>query len=117
MTHRASIFGPAATTPQAISGAVVAFALSLLVGFELGQDDDSTVFAALLVGLAVLMIGLKRRRPASRRTRRSMTDVLPFEAHPLGLPSAAERRKARVGCSGSGVHMGPPLARRVPAWR
>ena len=41
-------------------GARVALALALLVGFGLKQGADSAVFTALLVGLAVLMIGLKR---------------------------------------------------------
>ena len=61
MNLRASIFGPATTKTQAGAvGAVVAFTLALLVGFGLKQGADSAVFAALLVGLAVLMIGLKR---------------------------------------------------------
>ena len=60
MNLRASIFGPATTKTQAVVGAVVAFALALLVGFGLKQGADSAVFTALLVGLAVLMIGLKR---------------------------------------------------------
>jgi xanthine/uracil permease len=66
MSLRASIFGPAATKTQAFTGAVVASALSLLVGFGLKQDADSAVFTALLVGLAVLMIGLKRIHTARR---------------------------------------------------
>jgi uncharacterized membrane protein YeaQ/YmgE (transglycosylase-associated protein family) len=61
---RASIFGPASTTTQAIVGAVVAFALALLIGFGLKQGTDSAVFTASLVGLAVLLIGLKRRDTA-----------------------------------------------------
>lgn len=64
MNLRASIFGPAST--QAVVGAVVAFALALLIGFGLEQGADSAVFTALLVGLAVLMIGLKRSRTARR---------------------------------------------------
>jgi xanthine/uracil permease len=66
MNLRASIFGPAATKAQAIFGAVVASALSLLVGFGLKQDAGSAVFTALLVGSAVLMIGLKRISTAPR---------------------------------------------------
>jgi hypothetical protein len=61
---RASIFGPASTTTQAVVGAVVAFALALLIGFGLKQGADSAVFTALLVAVAVLMIGLKRRDTA-----------------------------------------------------
>jgi hypothetical protein len=60
MNLRASIFGPAGTKIQAVVGAVVAFALALLIGFGLEQGAESAVFTALLVGLAVLMIGLKR---------------------------------------------------------
>ncbi len=60
MSFRASIFGPATTKTQAVVGAVVAFALALLVGFGLKQGADSAVFTELLVGLAVLMIGLQR---------------------------------------------------------
>lgn len=63
---RASIFGPAATTTQAIVGAVISFALALLVGFGLNQGADSAVFTAALIGVAVLMIGLKRARTAQR---------------------------------------------------
>lgn len=66
MNLRASIFGPASTNTQAAVGAVVAFALALLIGFGLEQGADSAVFTALLVGLAVLMIGLKRSRAARR---------------------------------------------------
>jgi hypothetical protein len=66
MNLRANIFGPARTKTQAIVGAVVAFALALLIGFGLEQGADSAVFTALLVGLAVLMIGLKRSRTARR---------------------------------------------------
>jgi hypothetical protein len=51
---------------QAVVGAVVAFALALLIGFGLEQGSDSAVFTALLVRLAVLMIGLKRSRTARR---------------------------------------------------
>jgi uncharacterized protein YacL len=61
MNPRRSIFGPASTTIQAIVGAIVALALALLVGFALKQGPESVMFTALLVGLAVLMIGLKRR--------------------------------------------------------
>ena len=60
MTLRASICGPATTKTQTVVGAVVAFALALLVGLGLKQGTDSSVFTALLIGLAVLMIGLKR---------------------------------------------------------
>jgi hypothetical protein len=63
---RASIFGPASTKAQAVVGAVVGFALALLTGFGLKQGADSAVFTAVLVGLAVLMIGLKRRDTARR---------------------------------------------------
>jgi hypothetical protein len=66
MSLRASIFGPASTTTQAVVGAVVAFTLALLIGFGLKQGADSAVFTALLVGLAVLIIGLKRRDTARR---------------------------------------------------
>jgi len=66
MSLRASVFGPASTKAQAVFGAVVAFALALLVGFGLRQGADSAVFTALLVGLAVLMIGLKRSGTARR---------------------------------------------------
>jgi uncharacterized membrane protein YeaQ/YmgE (transglycosylase-associated protein family) len=66
MSLRASIFGPASTTIQAVVGAVVAFVLALLIGFGLNQGADSAVFTAALVGLAVLMIGLKRRDTAGR---------------------------------------------------
>ena len=66
MHLRASIFGPAVTTTQAIVGAVVSFALALLVGFGLNQGADSAVFTAALIGVAVLMIGLKRVRTAQR---------------------------------------------------
>jgi hypothetical protein len=66
MNLRASIFGPASTRTQAVVGAVVAFALALLIGFGLEQGADSAAFTALLVGLAVLMIGLKRSRTARR---------------------------------------------------
>jgi hypothetical protein len=62
----ASIFGPARTTTQAVVGAVVTFALVLLIGLGLNQGADSAVFTALLVGLAVLMIGLKARDIARR---------------------------------------------------
>jgi hypothetical protein len=64
MNLRASILGPATTKIQAIVGAVVAFALALLVGFGLKQGSDSAVFTAVLIGLAVLMIGLKRSAAA-----------------------------------------------------
>jgi predicted Kef-type K+ transport protein len=60
MNLRASIFGPARTKTQAVVGAVVAFALALLVGLGLKQGTDSSIFTALLIGLAVLMIGLRR---------------------------------------------------------
>jgi len=63
---RASIFGPATTTLQAVVGAVLCFALALLVGLALNQGADSTVFTAVLIGLAVLMIGLKRARSVRR---------------------------------------------------
>jgi hypothetical protein len=66
MSLRASIFGPASTTTQAVVGAVVAFTLALLIGFGLKQGADSAVLTALLVGLAVLMIGLRRRGTARR---------------------------------------------------
>jgi hypothetical protein len=62
MNLRASVFGPATTTAQAVVGAVIAVALALLVGFGLHQPADSTVFTAALVGVAVLTIGLKRSR-------------------------------------------------------
>src|SRR3954466_6099447 len=61
MSLRASIIGPASTTTQAVVGSVVAFTLALLIGFGLKQGAESAVFTALLVGLAVLMISLKRR--------------------------------------------------------
>jgi hypothetical protein len=61
MNLRASIFGPASTTTQAVVGAVVTFALALLIGLGLKEGADSAVFTALLVAVAVLMIGLKRR--------------------------------------------------------
>jgi predicted Kef-type K+ transport protein len=64
MTLRASIFGPARTKTQAVVGAVVAFALALLVGLGLEQGTHSSVFTALLIGLAVLMIGLTRNDTA-----------------------------------------------------
>ena len=60
MNLRANIFGPPTTKTQAVVGAVVAFALALLLGFGLKQGADSAVFTSLLVGLAVLLIGLKR---------------------------------------------------------
>jgi hypothetical protein len=63
---RASIFGPAGTTIQAIVVAVACFALALLVGLGLNQGADSSVFTAVLIGLAVLMIGLKRARTPRR---------------------------------------------------
>lgn len=66
MNLRASIFGPATTKTQAVVGAVVAFALALLIGFGLEQGADSVVFTAFLIGLAVLMIGLKRTDTARR---------------------------------------------------
>jgi len=66
MNLRAIIFGPASTKTQSAVGAVVAFALALLIGFGLEQGAASAVFTALLVGLAVLMIGLKRSRTARR---------------------------------------------------
>jgi len=66
MSLRANIFGPASTTSQAVVGAVVAFTFALLIGIGLKQGADSAVFTALLVGLAVLMIGLKRRGTARR---------------------------------------------------
>jgi hypothetical protein len=66
MNLRASIFGPASTKKQAIVGAVAAFALALLIGFGLKQGAESAFFTGLLVGLAVLMIGLKRRDTARR---------------------------------------------------
>jgi hypothetical protein len=66
MNLRASIFGPASTKTQAAVGAVVAFALALLIGFGLEQGTDSAVFTALLVGLAVLVIGLNRSRTDRR---------------------------------------------------
>ena len=68
MNIRASIFGPAATTAQAIVGATISFALALLIGFGLNQGADSAVFTAALIGVAVLMIGLKRARAAQRVT-------------------------------------------------
>jgi hypothetical protein len=66
MNLPASVFGPAATTAQAIVGAVISFAIALLVGLGLSQGADSAVFTAGLVGVAVLMIGLKRARTARR---------------------------------------------------
>ena len=66
MNLRASIFGPATTTVQAVVGAGTCFALAVLVGLGLNQGADSTVFTAVLIGLAVLMIGLKRARTARR---------------------------------------------------
>ena len=60
MNLRANVFGPATTKTQAVVGAVAAFALALLVGLGLKQGTDSSVFTALLIGIAVLMIGLKR---------------------------------------------------------
>ena len=66
MNFRASIVGPATTRTQAGVGAVVAFALALLIGLGLKQGADSAVFTAGLIGVAVLMIGLRR----VRRTRR-----------------------------------------------
>jgi hypothetical protein len=66
MNLRASILGPATTKAQAVVGAVVAFALTLLIGLGLEQGADSTVFTAFLVGLAVLMIGLKREETVRR---------------------------------------------------
>jgi hypothetical protein len=66
MNLRASIFGPATTKTQAVVGAVVALGLPLLIGFGLEQGADSAVFTASLVGVAVLMIGLKRSRTARR---------------------------------------------------
>jgi len=60
MNLRASVFGPANTKTQAVVGAVVAFAIALLFGLGLKQGTDSSVFAAVLIALAVLMIGLKR---------------------------------------------------------
>jgi hypothetical protein len=62
MNLRASIFGPATTATQAVVGALISFALALLVGLGLKQGVDSAVFTAFLIGLAVLMIGLKRAR-------------------------------------------------------
>jgi len=62
MIIRASIFGPATTTAQAVVGTVIAFALALLIGFGLNQPAASTVFTALLIGVATLTIGLKRGR-------------------------------------------------------
>jgi len=63
---RAGIFGPATTRTQAWVGAVVAFALALVIGLGLKQGADSAVFTAGLIGVAVWMIGLQR----VRRTRR-----------------------------------------------
>lgn len=65
MSVRASVLGPTTTT-QAVIGAGISFALALLIGFGLQQGADSTIFTAALIGIAVLMIGLKRTR-ASRR--------------------------------------------------
>jgi hypothetical protein len=61
---RATVFGPASTKTQAVVGAVVT--LALLIGFGLTLGADSAVFTALLIGLAVLMIGLKRSDTARR---------------------------------------------------
>lgn len=71
MSFRTSIFGPATTRSQAVVGAVVAFALALLIGLGLKQGADSAVFTAGLIGLAVLMIGLQRVRKARRRAGRA----------------------------------------------
>jgi hypothetical protein len=62
MNLRASIFGPATTKTRAAVGAVICFALALLVGLGLHQGADSAVFTAALIGFAVLMIGLTRAR-------------------------------------------------------
>ena len=67
MNLRASIFGPAATTSRATIGAAISFALALLVGLGLNQGADSAVFTASLIGVAVLMIGLRRSRTARGR--------------------------------------------------
>ncbi len=66
MNIRASVLGPATTATQAVIGAVISFALALLVGFGLRQEAESTIFTAALIGIAVLMIGLKRTRPSRR---------------------------------------------------
>jgi len=63
---RASIFGPATRRTQAVVGVAVALTLALLVGFGLKQDAVSAVFTELLVGLAVLMMGLQRRATGRR---------------------------------------------------
>jgi hypothetical protein len=45
---------------------VISFALALLAGFGLNQGADSAVFTAALIGVAVLMIGMRRVRTARR---------------------------------------------------
>jgi hypothetical protein len=66
MNLRASTFGPATTRTQAVVGALVAFALALLIGLGLKQGADPAVFTAGLTGVAVLMIGVQRARRARR---------------------------------------------------
>jgi hypothetical protein len=51
---------------EAVVCAVVASAMARLIGFGLKQDAQSAVSTALLGGLAVLMIGLKRSASAHR---------------------------------------------------
>jgi hypothetical protein len=66
MNPRAGIFGPAATRTQAVVGAVISFALALLISLGLNQGADSAVFTAALIGVAVLIIGLNRARSSRR---------------------------------------------------
>jgi hypothetical protein len=63
MSLRQSVLGPASTTAQAITGAVVAFALCVLIGLALHQGPTA-VTVAFVVAVAVLAIGLKRARSA-----------------------------------------------------
>jgi hypothetical protein len=59
VTSRQSVLGPASTTAEAVTGAVVSFALWLLIGLVLDQGP-SAVTVAFAVGVAVLTTGLAR---------------------------------------------------------
>jgi hypothetical protein len=67
MNLRNGVFGPALTKWQAVTGAVVAFGLCLLIGLALEQGSTSAIFTASVVGVAVLIGGLMRARSAQRQ--------------------------------------------------
>jgi hypothetical protein len=64
MNLRQSVLGPASTTAQAVTGAIVAFGVCLLMGLALHQGPTA-LMTAFIVAVAVLTIGLKRARSAA----------------------------------------------------